>query len=1019
MATPIDPTTMTLNASASDFLDGGGEMGAAMRAHDWAGHALGAPSDWPDSLACMVSMILGAKVPMFILWGADMAMLYNDGYIPLLGQRHGHALGRAFGAVWPEVREQVDPLVSRAFDGEATFFEDMPGVLERNGFAEQAWFTFSYSPLRGAGGVVEGVLCVCAETTRQAIEKADMHRSEARWRELFENMQEGFFVGEAVRDAGGAMVDFRFIEVNPAFGGQTGLDPVASIGRCAHDLIPGMPQSLVDTYARVLETGDANDFEVHVPAIGRVFEARARRLSGERFSVLFVEVSARVIADKALRASEQRFRTLAQAMPDQMWTATAEGKLNWFNDRVFDYSGASFGELAGDGWAKLVHPDDFAQSYRAWQQALVNGQPYQTHFRLRRADGVYHWFHARGLPMPDDSGGGNDGDTGKEGDTRNTWVGINTDVQDQYDANDALQRLNDTLELRVAERSAELEAVHSALRQSQKLEAVGKLTGGVAHDFNNVLQIIGGNLQLLRPMVGDDEVGRARLQGAIAGVERGAKLSSQLLAFARKQPLAPAVIDPGSLVRGLGDMLLRTTGERIDLETRIAAGLWNTLADPHQLENSLLNLVINARDAMAGAGRLTIEAANASLDGVAARMLGAAPGDYVRLAVSDSGSGMSAEVLQHALEPFFTTKPEGHGTGLGLSMVYGFVTQSGGHLTIDSAAGAGTTVAIFLPRSLAPLATAAALPLAPPDVVGGNETILVVEDDPQVRAVVVALLRDLGYRVLHAAEAQAALAIVDSGMPVDLLFTDVVMPGPLRSPELARRAKLAQPWIEVLFTSGYTGNGIMQDGRLEPGVSLLSKPYSREDLAHKLRHLFANRLHFMGLGHAGAAAEGPAAAQAERSAPAKPMAPPASPATAPLSVLLVEDNDDMREMTVEVLAALGYQVAAAGSGEEALALLAQSAFDVLITDIGLPGMSGYQLAKRARAMGVGAVLFASGYGAVGELPAGSFWLQKPFSIDTMEAALARLVAWRDHSQEVSGENVDSDLQCRTNSRKFQ
>ena len=953
---------MTFNASAPGFLDGGGEMGAAMRAHDWSRSAIGHPAHWPAPLATMVSMILNSKFPMFILWGPEFVMLYNDSYIPVLGERHGQALGRPMAAVWPEVWPEIGPIVRRAYDGEASFYENLPVTLERNGFPEQAWFMFSYSPLRDATGAVDGAICVCAETTQQVMEKVSLHRSESRWRELFENMQEGFFVGEAVRNEDGRMVDFRFIEVNPAFGGETGLDPVASIGRRAHDIIPGLPQSLIDTYAAVLTTGEANDFEVEVPAIGRVFEARARRLSSERFSVLFVEVSARMAADKALRASEQRFRTLAQAMPDQMWTATADGKLNWFNDRVFDYSGDAFEQLAGDGWASLVHPDDLAPAYQQWQHALASGESYQAHFRLRRFDGAYRWFRARGLPVPNDSG------------TGNMWVGINTDIQDQYDANEALQRMNDTLELRVAERSAELEAVHNALRQSQKLEAVGKLTGGVAHDFNNVLQVIGGNLHLLRAFVDADPAARARLEGAIAGVERGAKLSSQLLAFARKQPLEPAVIDPGSLIRDLGDMLLRSTGEQIELETRIADGLWNTLIDPHQLENSLLNLVINARDAMAGAGTLTIEAVNASLDETAARLLDAAPGDYVMLAVADNGSGMSEEVMQHALEPFFTTKPEGHGTGLGLSMVYGFVTQSGGFLKIDSAVGAGTTVRLYLPRSLA-APDAAALPAAR-EVVGGSETILVVEDDAQVRAVVVALLADLGYHVLQAAEAQGALDIIDSGVPVDLLFTDVVMPGPLRSPELARRARLAQPALEVLFTSGYTENGIVHEGRLERGIALLSKPYSREDLARKIRHQFANRDHLRALQQA------PAAAAA---------------APAPLSILLVEDNDDMREMTVEVLKALGYQVAAAASGEAALALLAQTAYTVLITDIGLPGMSGYQLAKRARALGVRSVLFASGYGASAELPAGSFWLQKPFSLDAIEAALAQIVAWRDRS----------------------
>ncbi len=940
-------------------------MGAAMRAHDWTRSPIGHPAHWPATLASMVSMILSSKFPMLMLWGPERAFLYNDSYIPVLGARHGEALGRPVRSVWPEVWSDIAPIIDRAYAGEASFSENLPVTLERNGFPEQAWFMFSYSPLRDENGVIGGALCVCAETTQQVIEKTSLHRSEARWRGLFENMQEAFFVGQAVRDETGKMVDFRFLECNPAFGRQTGLDPATTIGRTAREAIPGLQQSLIDTYGQVLETGEPNDFEVDIPALGRCYEARARRQSPQLFSVLFLEITARVAADKALRASEQRFRTLAQAMPDQMWTASADGKLTWFNDRVFDYSGLTFSQLAGDRWGSILHPDDLPAALRDWTAALQSGAPYRSNFRLRRADGAYRWFHARGLPVPDDSGS----------DSGNLWVGINTDIQDQYDANEALQRMNDTLELRVAERGAELEAAHSALRQSQKLEAVGKLTGGVAHDFNNVLQVIGGNLQLLRPFVAGAG-GHARLDGAIAGVERGAKLSSQLLAFARKQPLEPLVIHPGQLIDELGDMLLRSAGEQVELETIIAADLWHTLIDPHQLENSLLNLVINARDAMDGAGKLTIEAANAELAEHDTRLQPAAvAGQYVMLTVTDRGSGMSEEVLQNAVEPFFTTKPEGHGTGLGLSMVYGFVTQSGGHLQIDSEVGVGTSVRIYLPRSLA-APYVEAVP-APRDAVGGSETILVVEDDAQVRTIVVALLTNLGYRVLEAADAERALAIIEAGLPIDLLFTDVVMPGALRSPELARRAKLAQPALEVLFTSGYTENGIVHGGRLESGVALLSKPYSREDLARKIRHLFANRDHLLAL------AAGPA--------PAEPLAP--APAVV-LSILMVEDNADMREMTTEVLGALGYQVASAGSGEEALALLAQHSFDVLLTDVGLPGMSGYQLAERARAHGIRAVLFASGYGASGDLPAGSFWLQKPFSLDNIEQALARIAAWR-------------------------
>jgi CheY-like chemotaxis protein len=317
-------------------------------------------------------------------------------------------------------------------------------------------------------------------------------------------------------------------------------------------------------------------------------------------------------------------------------------------------------------------------------------------------------------------------------------------------------------------------------------------------------------------------------------------LASQLLAFGRRQPLAPRVISIGRLIRGIDDMLRRALGDGVEIETIISGGLWNTNVDAVQLENALLNLAINARDAMSGHGKLTIEAGNAFLDDeYATRHAEVSPGQYVMLAVTDTGCGIPADVLERVFEPFFTTKPEGQGTGLGLSMVYGFVKQSGGHIKIYSELGQGTTVRIYLPRARALEDVETDIATGP--LTGGTETVLVVEDDEDVRETVIDMLSELGYRVLKAKDAQSALAIVESGAPVDLLFTDVVMPGPLRSPELARKVQERLPGIAVLFTSGYTENAIVHGGRLDEGIELLSKPYTRESMARKIRHVLRKR----------------------------------------------------------------------------------------------------------------------------------------------------------------------------------
>jgi CheY-like chemotaxis protein len=344
---------------------------------------------------------------------------------------------------------------------------------------------------------------------------------------------------------------------------------------------------------------------------------------------------------------------------------------------------------------------------------------------------------------------------------------------------------------------------------------------------------------LLTKDVAGSEKAEQRLRNALAGVSRGSKLASQLLAFGRRQPLAPKVVNLGRFVGGLDDLLRRALGDGVEIETVVSGGLWNTLVDPSQVENAILNLAINARDAMQAHGKLTIEAGNAALtDEYAAHHEDVRPGQYVMLAVTDTGCGMTPEVIEQVFEPFFTTKPEGQGTGLGLSMVYGFVKQSGGHIKVYSEPGEGTTIRLYLPQ-------AAEMEDVTPDteagpITGGTETVLVVEDDDEVRTTVVELLIDLGYRVLKARDASSALAIIESGAIIDVLFTDVVMPGSMRSPELARRARARLPEVAVLFTSGYTDTAIVHGGRLDQGIELLSKPYTREALARKIRHVLRN-----------------------------------------------------------------------------------------------------------------------------------------------------------------------------------
>jgi PAS domain S-box-containing protein len=1074
---------LTQAALVRTFGAGGGLLGGIIDDYDWGATTLGPIDCWPDVVRTTVELILRSPVPIVTLWGADGVMIYNDAYSGFAGGRHPRLLGSRVREGWPEVADFNDNVMKVGLAGGTLSYRDQELTLHRSGKPEPVWMNLDYSPIVDAGGTVVGVIAIVVETTAKVRAERWLSGEHDRLQAMFEQAP-GFMAQLA-----GA--DHVIQSANAAYRALAGQRDL--LGKPLREALPEtVPQGVIAILDQVYLTGTTytatasplwlagSDGNRHLHYVDFAYQP-VKREDGTVFGIFVqgADVTVRVEAERALRESEEKFRTFAEAMPNQVWTATQDGKLDWFNTRVYAYSGLGHHALAGIEWTAIVHPDDLPAVQMRWAVAVASGAPYDAELRLRGADGTYRWHLSRAVALRDADG------------KVVRWIGTSIDIEDQKVSAHRLAALNADLESTVARRTAErdrmwrlsrdimlvasfdgiveavspsfgsllgwsehdivgknfLQLVHRddqaatvtqmaslgeghyvykfenryrrkdgsycllswtaapdadfihaigrditadreqaeqirrtelALQQSQKMETIGKLTGGVAHDFNNLLQIISGNLQLLEMDSDGTEVQRW-IGNARSAVEKGAKLASYLLAFGRRQPLEPRVVKIGRVVTGMEDMLRRALGEEIEVELAISGGLWNTAVDVAQVENAVLNLAINARDAMSGAGKLTIEAHNAVLDDLYCRTHGdVAPGQYVMLAVTDTGSGMTPDVLRQAFEPFFSTKEEGKGSGLGLSMVYGFVKQSGGHVKIYSEPGQGTTVKLYLPRT-----TALEDPLVPMDAhqpaVGGTETILVAEDDEAVRTTVVEMLTQLGYRVLKAADAASALAVVESGVPIDVLFTDVVMPGTLRSPDLARMARERLPNLAVLFTSGYTENAIVHGGRLDPGVELLGKPYTRESLARRIRQVLANQRNRV------------------RVDSVPPNLQPIVPATGRrpdpnrLRIVLVEDEDEIRDATAALLRHLGHEVLEAVDAEQALDIISPAS-DVLITDVLLPGMSGDLLAAQARTLAPGIrIVFATGKGEVNNWP-DAVVLRKPYDLAALTAALARSVA---------------------------
>ena len=932
------------------FMDGGGAMGSMMRAHPWEESPLGPPAQWPAPLRTLVSIMLNSPQPMFAVWGAEQWMFYNDTYAEILGGHHP-ALGQAFLEVWREIRDDVEPIMARAYAGEPIYMDDIELMMQRHGHVEETHFSFFYAPVRGDRGEVMGVFCACTEITQEVHSKRERAAELGRLREMFASSPS--FVA-VVRGP-----EHHFELTNPAYLRLIGQRDV--IGMPVRAALPELQgQGFFELLDRVYQSGEAHSGRAMpvslMPELGSEPEHRVldfiyqpMRDAAGQVNGIFVEgvdVTDVVTQAQVLRESEEKFRSFAQLAPNHMWTSPANGQLDWFNEQTLRYSGMDIAALSGAGWSTLVHPDDVVRAASTWSAALRSGENYEVEFRIRRADGVYRWHLVRALPVRNARG------------IIVRWVGTNTDIEDQRADRDQLRVLNATLERRVDERTRERERMWSSspdliamidphgyfldvnpvwtsvlgwdreqvvgkridalihpedqasaegalaratvgilpsfecrilhvdgshrivawtaapnartifafgrditadrersvalamaeeqLRQAQKMEAIGQLTGGIAHDFNNMLASIYGSIQLMQRKIaaGKQDGFDKLLDRASASSQRAAALTQRLLAFARRQALETRRVDVRVLIDSLQDMFTRTLGPRITLQVNHPEDPWSARIDSAQLENALLNLVINARDAMPDGGQLTIALANRQLDAAyAATQAELAPGEYVAVSVSDNGAGMPASVMTRAFEPFYTTKPIGQGTGLGLSMVYGFVKQAGGHARLSSELGRGTTITLYLPRDVSQgnAEPASASASTPAERARSGECILVVEDEPSVREVIVSVLADLGYAYAEAGDAETALVLLESKRHFDLLVSDVGLPG-LNGRQLAEIAMDRRPGLKVLFVTGYAEQAVVKNGFLGDNMQMITKPFVIDELANRIRTILRDEV---------------------------------------------------------------------------------------------------------------------------------------------------------------------------------
>lgn len=807
-----------------------------MRAYDWASHPIGAPETWPQSLRTAIRIVLNTNHPMFIWWGPDLIQFYNDACARTLDARqHPAALGARGREFWHELWHIIGPQIAQVMSGGgATWHENRLIPVTRNGKLEHGYWTYSYSPLDLDDGV-GGVLVIFRDVTRDHEATVALREREAELARV-----------QKIGQIGGLEVDLRTGFHNrrsPEYLIIHGLPPEAAnephedwVRRihpedreAAEQKFREAVESDVRDYTaqyRIIRPSDGQTRWISVRSyIERDEAGKPLRLVGAH-----TDVTDQVQAEQALRKSEEEARQLAAKLADlnatleqrvrdktrerdRIWSVSQDLLMVSDHDGVWRTVNPAWTRTLGWSEAELLnktsrwleHPEDQARTVSEVDK-LAAGQPtIRFENRFRHKNGSYRWL---------------------------SW----TAVADQNQIYCVVRDI--TAEKAAAER---LKSTEEALRQSQKMEAVGQLTGGIAHDFNNLLTGIVGSLDLMQTRLGQgrtDNIARY-IDAAMTSANRAAALTHRLLAFARRQPLIPKSVDVNALIVSLEDLLRRTIGETLDLDIAAAPDLWCTLCDPNQLESALLNLAINARDAMPDGGHLKIATQNVRVDAINADAPTLTPGDYICISVSDTGTGMSPDVVARAFDPFFTTKPIGQGTGLGLSMIYGFARQSNGHVSIDSRLGVGTAVKLYLPRHEGDAAAHDADPLKGDQHVATGETLLVVEDEPVVRSVIVDMLQDEGYRVLEAVDGPSGLRVLRETPKIDLLVTDIGLPG-MNGRQLADQARETRPDLKILFITGYSESVVMAKGFLLPGMEMITKPFDLDHFLRRIRAMVTN-----------------------------------------------------------------------------------------------------------------------------------------------------------------------------------
>ena len=635
-----------------------------------------------------------------------------------------------------------------------------------------------------------------AELERLEIEE-NLRRSESHYRTLFDGLISGCALHEIICDETGKPVDYCFLDVNPAFEKITGLRKDDIQGRRVSEVLPNVEQYWIETYGQVALHGETVEFEEYNADLGKHFQVSAFSPQLNQFAVNMHDVSERHRAEAALRESERDLRGIFDNMVDTFFRVRADGLILMVSPsfaRIFE---VEVERAVGMNIMELLDPG--AGIERLAQAVDAAGRIEGLEISATTASGKSIWLSVTANRLADETGG------------TSGYEGIIRDVTGRR-------------------------ATEDALRRSQRLESIGQLTGGIAHDFNNMLGVIIGNLDFLLEMAVLDGASHKRVSDALHAAWRGADLTKRLLAFSRREAPNPDLNDPNTLLGGMKGMLSRVITEEIELSMDLGRRCWHAGFDAGDFEDAILNLVINARDAMPGGGKLNIRTENAVLDDKTAVGLDCAPGEFVKVSVSDTGSGMSQEVLDHVLEPFYTTKGEGSGTGLGLSMVYGFVQRSRGVIRIDSEPGNGTSVNFFLPRARRRERDAS----VETDVgqgFSGSEAILVVDDSADMRELAADYLSRQGYQIIQAANGKEALEILGNGREIDCLFSDIVMPGGISGEDLAVKALEMVPGLKVLLTTGFTKRMVESGQPTEIAFDILPKPYHLDEMAMRIRQL--------------------------------------------------------------------------------------------------------------------------------------------------------------------------------------